>query len=149
VIPYTNSPEDKVNAILDWMEHGAARRTESSAYEPQYRDPEDTLNYQELLRVCGTATNAFVNLGSSGGLKTRRLLLLDSEGLNTNHVVAEVWLGERWIVVDPSFHTLFRDDAGRFLTREQLSMPTILTVPSVTSEGTTAHTIMSIQPTFT
>ena len=125
VIPYTDSPEDKVNAILNWMEHGALRRAESSDYEPQNRDPEDTLNYQELLRVCGTATNAFVNLGSSGGLKTRRLLLLDSEGLNTNHVVAEVWLGDRWIVVDPSFHTVLRDDGGRLLTREQLSIPSV------------------------
>jgi|SRR5579872_2785864 len=125
VIPYTSSPEDKVNAILKWMEHGAARRTESSDYEPQYRDPEDTLNYQELLRVCGTATNAFVNLGSSGGLKTRRLLLLDSEGLRTNHVVAEVWLGERWIVADPSFHTVLRDDNGQLLSREQLSIPSV------------------------
>lgn len=125
VIPYEAPPEEKIYAILTWMEHGAARQTESPDFEPQYRDPKDTLNYQDLLRVCGTATNAFVNLGSSGGLKTRRLLLLDSEGLNTNHVVAEVWLNERWIVVDPSFHTVLRDEYGRPLTRTQLSMPNV------------------------
>ena len=125
VIPYAASPEDKINAILTWMEHSATRRTEAADDEPQNRDPEDTLNYQELLRVCGTATNAFVNLGSSGGLSTRRLLLLDSEGLNANHVVAEVWMNERWIVVDPSFHIILRDDNGQFLTREQLSIPRV------------------------
>lgn len=125
VIPYAASPEAKVNAILTWMEHSTAQRTETADDEPENRDPEDTLNYQELLRVCGTATNAFVNLGSSGGLETRRLLLLDSEGLNTNHVVAEVWMNDRWIIVDPSFHTILRDDNGQFLTREQLSMPRV------------------------
>ena len=31
------------------------------------RNPEDTLNYRQFLEVCGTATNAFVNLAESSG----------------------------------------------------------------------------------
>ena len=37
------------------------------------RDPTDTLNYTSLLRVCGNATNAFINLSDSAGLAARRL----------------------------------------------------------------------------
>ncbi len=43
------------------------------------RDPQETLNYRQLLDVCGSATNAFLNLSRSGGLETRRLLLLTPE----------------------------------------------------------------------
>ena len=43
------------------------------------RDPQDTLNYHQLLEVCGSATNAFLNLSRSTGLQARRLLLLTPE----------------------------------------------------------------------
>ncbi len=125
IIPASSSPEKKVAAILAWMEHGPQRQAEAAEEEPEYRDPEDTLNYQELLRVCGTATNAFVNLAASGGIQTRRLLLLGPDW-TTKHVVAEVHLGGGWFIVDPSFHAILRDRRGRLLTREQLADPEIL-----------------------
>jgi hypothetical protein len=53
------------------------------------------------------------------------LLLLDARGTNTNHVVAEVHLDGRWVVVDPSFHTILRDNDGRLLTRQELARPDI------------------------
>ena len=71
------------------------------------RDPEDTLNYSGLLHVCGSATNAFVNLADSSGLRARRLLLLSPRG-TASHVVAEVSLDGRWVVVDPVFGTLLK-----------------------------------------
>ena len=37
------------------------------------------------------------------------------------HVVAEVLVDGRWIVVDPAFRTILRDSAGRTLTREDMS----------------------------
>jgi hypothetical protein len=125
IIPSSSSPEKKIAAILAWMEQGPQRQTEATDEEPEYRDPEDTLNYQELLRVCGTATNAFVNLALSGGIEARRLLLLDPNW-NTRHVVAEVHMGGGWFIVDPSFHAILRDSQGRLLTREQLADPRIL-----------------------
>jgi hypothetical protein len=125
IIPASSSPEKKVAAILAWMAQGPQRQAEAADEEPEYRDPEDTLNYQELLRVCGTATNAFVNLASSGGIETRRLLLLGPDW-NTKHVVAEVHMGGGWFIVDPSFHTILRDTRGRLLTRLQLADPGIL-----------------------
>ena len=125
IVPYSGSAEGKVEAILAWMEHAPARRATAPTENPAARDPENTLNYDRLLRVCGTATNAFVNLADISGLKARRLLLL-SPDRNTNHVVAEVRLDGRWVVVDPAFHAILRDAAGRPLTRVQLADPKIL-----------------------
>jgi hypothetical protein len=126
VLPYASSPEKKVAAILAWMEQGPARETEYYSDDSQNRDPIDTLNYKELLSVCGTGTNAFVNLASAGGINARRLLLLDAQGLNANHVVAEVYLDGRWVVVDPSFHAILKDSAAHLLTKEDLARPGVL-----------------------
>ena len=76
------------------------------------------------MHVCGTATNAFVNLAQSIGLHARRLLLLDQDGLS-KHVVVEVLIGDRWVVVDPSYHFIFRLPDGHFPTRAELKDPAI------------------------
>jgi len=125
VLPFTSSPETKVTAILSWMDQGPARSTDYFSDDGENRDPFDTLNYKELLTVCGTATNAFVNLASAGGIEARRLLLLDEQNRSTNHVVAEVRLDGRWVIVDPSYHAILRDNEGRFLTRQQLLRPEV------------------------
>jgi len=124
IIPYSSTPEQKAESILAWMQYGPARRTSASSNLLNPRDPEETLNYKELLQVCGTATNAFVNLAYSSGLQARRLLLLDSNR-STKHVVVEVHIDGRWVVVDPAFRIFFRDAQGRFLTRDQLRDPAI------------------------
>ena len=90
-----------------------------------HRDPEITLNYQQLLNVCGTATNAFLNLARSSDLHVRRLLLLTPDR-KTKHVVAEVLIDDRWIVVDPTYRAVMKDANGRFLTRQDLRNPAIL-----------------------
>jgi len=82
------------------------------------------LNYRQLLAVCGTATNAFLNLSRSAGLDARRLLLLTPEH-STKHVVAEVFIDGRWIIVDPTYRVILRDAQGRTLTRKELQDPTV------------------------
>ena len=124
IVPASGTADAKVEAILAWMEHGPARRPVAPPSALSVRDPEDTLNYQGLLTVCGSATNAFVNLAQSSGLRARRLLLLDPQ-LNTKHVVAEVMMDGRWAVVDPSYRLIFRDAQGQPLTRQQLKDPTV------------------------
>ena len=94
IVLFSDSPEQKVEAILAWMEHGPARRSTNDLDSLTARDPEDTLNYRQLLEVCGTATNAFVNLAQSSGLRARRLLLLDDNRVGI-HVVVEVLLDAR------------------------------------------------------
>ena len=126
VIPFSSSPEEKVAAILAWMTNGPARQTQDPNDNPMYRDPENTLNYRQSLRVCGTATNAFVNLASSSGIEVRRLLLLDASGMKTNHVVAEVHLDGRWAVVDPAFHAILKSRDEQLLTRQDLTQPNVL-----------------------
>src|ERR1700758_307337 len=79
VVPESAGAEQKVEAILAWMRNGPARNRASEAASLAARDPEATLNYQQLLEVCGTATNAFLNLARSSGLSARRLLLLTPE----------------------------------------------------------------------
>jgi len=124
VVPANAPPEEKVQAILDWMKSGPVRRDGLVIGVMPLRDPEETLNYRSLLRVCGSATNAFVNLGFSSGLEVRRLLLLNAQG-STSHVDAQVLLDGRWIVVDPTFRIILRGSHGAFLTRQQLENPQV------------------------
>jgi hypothetical protein len=77
-----------------------------------------------LLKVCGSATNAFINLADVAGVKTRRLLLLDESG-GAKHVVAEVQWGGRWVVADPALGLMFRNHLGRILTKEDLRDPQV------------------------
>ena len=120
IIPASDDPELKVEAILQWMTHGPVRRSATDQGDLATRNPEDTLNIRQLLEVCGTATNAFVNLAQSSGLHARRLLLLDQYGFS-KHVVVEVLIGDRWAVVDPSYHFIPRLPNGQFATRTELN----------------------------
>lgn len=124
VVPLSATPEEKVDAILAWMEHGPKRRSRESSQDVSLRDPHDTLNYQELLRVCGTATNAFLNLAFSSGLEARRLLLLGPDR-QAKHVAAEVRVGDRWVVVEPLYRVALRDASGRLLSKEELRDPAV------------------------
>ncbi len=126
IVPLSASPEQKVEAILAWMKRGPARLAASDVHGLTLRDPGTTLGYTRLLEVCGTATNAFVNLAISSGVPSRRLLLLDANR-QTYHVVAEVRLEDRWVVVDPAMRLIFRDAQGHPLTRQQLTDPRLLT----------------------
>jgi len=126
IVPASAFQEEKAEAILSWMEHGPSRRATSAPGVLPQRDPEETLNYRALLRVCGSATNAFVNLANSSGLPTRRLILLD-KNLEAAHVVAEVQFRKRWVVVDPSFRAILRDTNGRLLTANDLRDSQIFT----------------------
>lgn len=126
IVPESASPEEKIDAILDWMARGPARLNGSPGSSiVQKRDPTDTLNYEALLRVCGTATNAFINLVDTAGLGARRLLLLSSNQ-QAKHVVAEVLIDDRWIVVDPAYRVVLQGLNGEPLTRNELADPTIL-----------------------
>ncbi|MFI5096511.1 MAG: hypothetical protein ACHQT6_00920 [Candidatus Acidiferrales bacterium] len=69
--------------------------------------------------MCGSATNAFLNLLRSAGLETRRLLLLTPEH-TAKHVVVEVHLDGRWVIVDSSYRLLMKDARGNLLTRKDL-----------------------------
>jgi hypothetical protein len=119
IIPADSAPEERVEAILDWMRDGPPRSSQTNPGSFAFRDPETTLNFQQLLSVCGTATNAFLNLARSAGLPVRRLLLL-SPDRTAKHVVAEVQIDGRWIVVDPTYRTVMRNEQGKMLTREEL-----------------------------
>jgi hypothetical protein len=127
IVPATSPGDEKVEAILHWMAHGPARRRSEAEKLQGDRDPTDTLNYEALLRVCGTATNAFINLVDTGHMQVRRLLLVDSHEM-TKHVVAEVLVDGRWIVVDPTFRIVMRGADGQTLTREELTDPATLAV---------------------
>jgi hypothetical protein len=124
IVPETTAEEQKVAAILAWMRGGPPRQEAANPAELSPRDPENTLNYRQLLEVCGSATNAFLNLSRSTGLSVRRLLLLTPDE-TTKHVVAEVHLGGRWVIVDPAYRAVLQDKRGNFLTRKDLQDPEI------------------------
>jgi hypothetical protein len=124
IVPDFEPAERQVQAILDWMRNGPPRLEAANSSIWSTRNPETTLNYRQLLLVCGTGTNAFLNLARSNGLSARRLLLLSPERI-TKHVVAEVLIDGRWVVADPAYHLLLRDAAGHLLTRTELRDPAI------------------------
>ena len=124
IIPANATAEQRVEAILSWMREGPPRSAQNPAAFST-RDPETTLNYQKLLAVCGTATNAFLNLARGANLQARRLLLLTPDR-TTKHVVSEVLLQGQWIVVDPTYRILMRNAKGEMLTRKDLQNPQTL-----------------------
>jgi hypothetical protein len=125
IVPDSEPSERQAQAILDWMRKGPPRMVAANPSALPGRDPETTLNYRQLLSVCGTATNAFLNLARSNGLSARRLLLLSPDG-KAKHVVAEVLIDGRWAVADPAYRILLRDAKGHLLTREELRNPALL-----------------------
>ncbi len=125
IVPDSEPAERQAEAILDWMRKGPPRIVASDPSALPGRDPQTTLNYQQLLSVCGTATNAFLNLARSNGLSARRLLLLTPDN-KTKHVVAEVLIDGRWVVADPAYRILLRDSKGHLVTREELRNPAVL-----------------------
>jgi len=122
IVPNFLPTEQKVGAILNWMRIEPSRGIAVDPDQLAHRDPQMTLNYQQLLNVCGTATNAFLNLARSSDVRARRLLLLTPDR-NTKHVVAEVLYDERWIIVDPTYRVILTDATGRYLTRKDLQNP--------------------------
>jgi hypothetical protein len=124
IVPNFLPAEQKVEAILGWMRQEPSRGIAADPSALAHRDPQMTLNYQQLLNVCGTATNAFLNLARSSDLRVRRLLLL-TPARTTKHVVAEVLIGERWVIVDPAYRVLLRDAQGQLLTRKDLQNPAV------------------------
>jgi hypothetical protein len=140
IVPNALPAEQKVEAILSWMRAEPSRVIATNPEVLAKRDPEMTLNYGQLLNVCGTATNAFLNLARSSDLRVRRLLLLTPDR-STKHVVAEVLIDERWIIVDPTYRAIMKDAAGHFLTRRDLQDPAafsqaISTIPNYPHEYT-------------
>lgn len=140
IVPATSPGDEKIEAILHWMAHGPARRRSEADALQRDRDPTDTLNYEALLQVCGTATNAFINLVDTGRMEVRRMLLVDSRQM-TKHVVAEVLVDGRWIVVDPTFRVVLRGADGKALTREELSDPANLAIAT--------HGLRGYDPSYT
>ena len=75
----------------------------------------------------------------------RRLLLVDSDQM-TKHVVAEVLVDGRWIIVDPAYRIVLRDAKGNTLTREQLTNPVTFAeatgnIPRYDANYTFDHTV--------
>lgn len=124
IIPETSTPRQKVDAILTWIRVGPPRLESPDPSSLSPHDPTQTLNYRQLLAVCGSATNAFLNLARSSGLEVRRLLLLNPNR-TAKHVVAEVNLDGRWVVVDPTYRVIMKDSKGNLLTRRDLQDPAI------------------------
>lgn len=122
IIPEASTSQQKTEAILAWMSYGPPRREAPDPSLLSPHDPTDTLNYRQLLAVCGSATNAFLNLSRSSGLEARRLLLL-SPDRTAKHVVAEVHLDGSWVIVDATYRTMMKDAQGRLLTRTDMQDP--------------------------
>jgi len=137
IVPNALPAEQKVEAILNWMRAEPSRADTTNPEALAGRDPEMTLTYRQLLNVCGTATNAFLNLARSSDLRVRRLLLL-SPDRRTKHVVAEALIDKRWIVIDPTYRVIMQDARGHYLTRSELRDPAVFS-EAVRALTTSSH----------
>jgi hypothetical protein len=124
IVPLEGTPQEKTEALLSWFRHEPERIDLHLEGASILRDPVNIVRNARLLKVCGSATNAFINLADVAGLKTRRLLLLAPSG-GAMHVVAEVQWGQQWAVVDPQGSRVFKDHLGRPLTKEELRDPEV------------------------
>jgi hypothetical protein len=124
VVPQAATPQQRVEATLRCMKNGPPRLELRNLNELSPHDPQNTLHYRQLLQVCGSATNAFLNLARSAGLDWRRLLLLTPER-TTDHVVAEILVDGRWVIVDPTYRVILKDVHGNLVTRKDLQNPEI------------------------
>jgi len=143
IVPLEGSQEQKTMALLSWLRNEPDRKDKSTD-QFYTRDPVGIVQDGHLLQVCGSASNAFMNLAESAGLRTRRLLLLNPSG-SVKHVVVEVRWDDRWVVVDPSFRSVFQDHAGRALSKEDLSHPGVFQdairgIPNYNPEYSFEHT---------
>jgi len=129
IVSEAAAPQQKAEAILASMSNGPPRLEAQDPAVVSPRNPQDIWNYRQLLQVCGTATNAFLNLGRSAGLNTRRLLLLTPDR-NVKHVVVELEVAGRWVIVDPAYRTFLKDANGTLLTRKDLQNPKIFHQPT-------------------
>jgi hypothetical protein len=124
IIPLEGSAQEKTEALLAWFRHEPQRSDSLVEGTTNLRDPVNIVQNEHLLKVCGSASNAFMNLADAAGLRARRLLLLAPSG-SAMHVVAEVRWGDRWVVVDPQQGQVFTDHVGRALTRDELHHPEV------------------------
>ncbi len=145
ILPLEGSEQEKTEALLRWFRHEPQRLGTPVSDSAYNRDPVIIVKNTRLLKICGSATNAFINLGDAAGLKTRRLLLVDKFG-NSMHVVAEVQWDDRWVVVDPQQGRVFVDHLGRGLSKEELRDPAVFreavsAMPGYNPEYSFQHTI--------
>jgi hypothetical protein len=124
IVPLEGSPLEKSDALLNWLRHEPERTDSADNGTTSLRDPVNIVQNARLLKYCGSATNAFINLADAVDVNTRRLLLLDESG-SAKHVVAEVESEKRWVVVDPSLGLAFKDRSGRALSKQELRDPKV------------------------
>jgi hypothetical protein len=139
VIASSDDSVQKVEVILAWMEHGPAHRSTPDPGVPDTSHPERAQNYHQLLEVCGTAANAFVNPAQSSGLQARPLLLWE-ENNRSKPVVVETLIDNRR-VVDPCVCAILWLPTGRPAIREELRNPEAFraatrTIPNYPSTNT-------------
>ncbi len=125
IVPLDGSSQEKTEALLSWFRQEPGRNEEAiEGSSATLRDPVSIVQNARLLKICGSATNAFINLADAAGLRTRRLLLLDSSG-GAMHVIAEVKWDGRWVAVNPQTGQAFKDKSGRALAKEELRDPAV------------------------
>jgi hypothetical protein len=124
IVPLQGTAEQRTEGLLAWFRHEPPRLNTGVQGEVSLRNPVVIVQNEHLLKICGSASNAFINLADAAGLKTRRLLLRDKADA-VIHVVVEVRWGDRWVVVDPQLGLVFRDRPGRPLTKEELRKPAV------------------------
>ncbi len=111
-----NDDRARLAALVDWTIENV---------RPQYSAPDRVVsdNFLDVVRrgwgYCDQDAHVFAALATFVGYDAHVLFLRRSNGVSP-HTVAEVRIGDRWILVDAWIGEVFTDDHGRMIGREDL-----------------------------
>ena len=91
--------ETKILALMSFVHDTVKPKTG----EDPYKQLSTLERIQTGVGWCNHQATVFMHLAYYQEIKTRLLYLMDSENKTSPHTIAEMWDGERWVIVDPMF----------------------------------------------
>jgi hypothetical protein len=141
IVTANETAYQKCEALLKWVAHTPP--SIRACFYAAHRSPFRILPESHGPYDCRSYTNAFVKLATASGIGSRSVIPLGSAEM-TKHVLAEVWLDDHWVIVDPTFGAFFIDRDGRLLSKSDLRDPAafeaaIANIPGYEAEDDFSH----------
>jgi transglutaminase superfamily protein len=123
-------PEQRAMQLFRWVNSYDDEELSSSAATPPrgLLTPRAMIEHRAYFRAnCGSKAWLLAILARHAGLQARELRLCDARH-EARHVVCEVLIGSRWLVLDPTVDLDFRRRDGQLATAAELRDPALLAV---------------------
>jgi len=104
------SNEEKVIALSHYV-YMKLKPDASKGIEP-FAQLSTTDRLESGVGWCNHQIAVFMRLAEQQHIKTRMLYLTDSAGESSPHTIGEAWIGGRWVIIDPMFDQVLRNEKG-------------------------------------